>query len=48
MAVSLNKAVSLGIFQRENPENMKFQITVPSELNNDFALRNGDVNGYFP
>ena len=26
---------------------MKFQITVPSELNNDFALRNGDVKWIF-
>lgn len=47
LAVSLNKAVSLGIFQPGKSGEMKFQITVPSELNNDFALRNGDVKWIF-
>ena len=44
---SENKAVSLGIFQTGKSGEMKFQITVPSELNNDFALRNGDVKWIF-
>ena len=47
LAVSLNKAVSLGIFQPGKSGEMEFQITVPSELNNDFALRNGDVKWIF-
>ena len=43
LAVSLNKAVSLGNFAKNKSGKMEFQVTVPSELDNTYALRKGDV-----
>ena len=47
LAVSLNKAVSLGNFAKNKSGKMEFQVTVPSELDNAYALRKGDVKWIF-
>ena len=47
LAVSLNKAVSLGNFAKNKSGKMEFQVTVPSELDNTYALRKGDVKWIF-
>lgn len=47
LAVSLNKGVSLGNFAKNKSGKMEFQVTVPSELDNTYALRMGDVKWIF-
>lgn len=47
LAVSLNKAVSLGKFDSGKKGKMEFQVTVPAELDNAYALRNADVKWIF-
>lgn len=47
LATSLNKPVSLGKIESGKGENMKFRVTVPKELDNTYALRNGDVKWIF-
>lgn len=47
LAVSLNKAVSLGTFAPGTEGIMEFQVTVPEELDNAYALRNADVKWIF-
>lgn len=47
LAASLNKAVSLGKFDSGKSGQMNFQITVPAELDNTYALREGDVKWIF-
>lgn len=47
LAVSLNKAVSLGNFAKNKSGKMEFKVTVPSELDNAYALRKGDVKWIF-
>lgn len=47
LAVSLNKAVSLGKFDSGKKGKMEFQVTVPTELDNAYALRNADVKWIF-
>ena len=39
LAASLNKAVSLGEFSSGEKGNMRFEVTVPAELDNLYALR---------
>lgn len=47
LAASLNKAISLGKFTSGKSGRMEFKVTVPSELDNAYALRNGDVKWIF-
>lgn len=47
LAVSLNKAVSLGEFSSGEKGNMRFEVTVPAELDNLYALRAADVKWIF-
>ena len=47
LAASLNKPVSLGKIKSGKGESMKFQVTVPKELDNTYALRDGDVKWIF-
>lgn len=47
LAVSLNKAVSLGKFDSGKKGKMEFQVTVPAELDNAYALRNATVKWIF-
>lgn len=47
LAVSLNKAVSLGKFSSGEKGNMRFEVTVPAELDNLYALRAADVKWIF-
>lgn len=47
LAASLNKAVSLGAFSSGKGGKMQFQITVPAELDNAYALRETDVKWIF-
>lgn len=47
LAVSLNKAVSLGKFDSGKKGKMEFQVTVPAELDNAYALRSADVKWIF-
>lgn len=47
LAASLNKAVSLGKFSEGESGKMEFQLTVPRELDNEYALRKTDVKWIF-
>ena len=47
LAASLNKAVSLGSFASGKGGKLKFRVTVPSELDNAYALREADVKWIF-
>ena len=47
LAASLNKAVSLGEFSSGEKGNMRFEVTVPAELDNLYALRAADVKWIF-
>ena len=47
LAASLNKPVSLGKIKSGKGESMKFQVTVPKELDNTYALRDGYVKWIF-
>lgn len=47
LAVSLNRGVSLGVFAPGKAGKLEFQVSIPKELNNEYALRNGDVKWIF-
>lgn len=47
LAASLNKAVSLGEFSSGEKGNMRFEVTVPAELDNLYALRAANVKWIF-
>ena len=47
LAASLNKAVSLGEFSSGEKGNLRFEVTVPAELDNLYALRAADVKWIF-
>lgn len=47
LATSLNKAVSLGEFSSGEKGKMEFEVTVPADLDNTYALRAADVKWIF-
>lgn len=46
-STELQQEVSLGTFKKATEDTLYFQIKIPSELNNSYALRDGDVKWIF-